>query len=182
MNVFVLGTGRCGSVGFATACGHLSNYTSAHESLSGLAGSDRLDYPDGHIEIDNRLSWFLGSLARQFPDDETFYVHLRRDRQAVVSSFMQRWDSPFRASIIRAFAHGIVMRREDWSDEDVRIVCESYVTTVDDNVAEFLRTRRSMEIWIESAIDDFPGFADRIGATGDLDAAVAELSVRHNAS
>ena len=36
MNVFILNTGRCGSRTFARACAHITNYTSAHESRSGL--------------------------------------------------------------------------------------------------------------------------------------------------
>ncbi len=56
MDVFVLCTGRCGSTTFIKACAHITNYTAAHESRTGLLGSDRLDYPGKHIEADNRLS------------------------------------------------------------------------------------------------------------------------------
>ena len=31
-NVFVLGTGRCGTVTFSAACGHFDNFTAGHES------------------------------------------------------------------------------------------------------------------------------------------------------
>lgn len=182
VNVFVLGTGRCGSVTFATACRHFTNFSVGHESRARLVGPDRLAFPDQHIEVDNRLSWHLGSIGCRFEDDRTFYVHLVRDRAAVIDSFERRWDSPFRASIIRAFAHGIVMRSSDWDDHDRRAVCEAYVTTVEENIREFLAGRDWIEIAIESATDDFPSFADRIGALGDIDAARAEFAVRHNAS
>ena len=65
MNVFILSTGRSGSQTFARACAHVSNYTSAHESRSGLLGDAHFDYPDNHIESDNRLSWMLGRLDRK---------------------------------------------------------------------------------------------------------------------
>ena len=67
-------------------------------------------------------------------------------------------------------------------DADIWHNFDDITQTVDDNIAEFLRTRRSMEIWIESAPDAFPTFAERIGASGDIDAAIAEFGIRHNAS
>ena len=181
-NVFVLGTGRCGSVAFAEACAHLSNFTSGHETRARLVGSDRLDYPQQHIEVDHRLSWFVGPLTQRFDDRQTLYVHLLRDRDSVVDSWVRRWDSPFRASLIRAFGHGIVMRTEDWTDTDIRTVCEAYVDTVRANVDEFISRRDGIRIAIEDCDTEFPHFAHRIGASGDLDAAIAEFGRRHNAS
>lgn len=182
MNIFVLGTGRCGSVTFARACDHFTNYTSGHETLARLVGEDRLDYPPDHIEIDNRLSWFLGPLGARFADDTTLYVHLIREHDAVVDSFVRRWDSPFRASIIRAFGHGIVMRTSDWHDDEIRTVCETYVSTVNDNIREFLRHRDSIEVDIADGASMLPLIADRIGAIGDIEAALSEFTVHHNAS
>ena len=57
MNIFVLCTGRCGSMTFTKACGHIDNFSSAHESRCGRLGNERLAYPENHIEVDNRLSW-----------------------------------------------------------------------------------------------------------------------------
>ncbi|WJI25223.1 hypothetical protein RHP47_05945 [Thermosynechococcus sp. QKsg1] len=51
MNVFVLCTGRCGSVTFAKACTFITNFSSAHESRTFLLGEARLAYPDRHIEF-----------------------------------------------------------------------------------------------------------------------------------
>lgn len=65
-NVFVLCTGRCGSTTlFAQACQHIENYTASHESKIFLLGDKRLEYSQNHIEVDNRLSWFLGSLEKK---------------------------------------------------------------------------------------------------------------------
>ena len=86
MNVFVLNTGRCGSVTFIKACQHISNYTAAHESRSHCIAGERLAFPDNHIEADNRLSWVLGRLDAAYGDN-AIYVHLRRDRTDTIRSF-----------------------------------------------------------------------------------------------
>jgi hypothetical protein len=56
------------------------------------------------------------------------------------------------------------------------------VRSLNANIAEFARTRPSCDVTVETASTDFPAFLDRIGAVGDLDAATAEWSHRHNAS
>jgi hypothetical protein len=90
MNVFVLNTGRCGSTTFAAACAHVTNFTVAHESRVGALGAARFDYPRRHIEVDNRLSWFLGRLEQRW-GQEAFYVHLTRDVEATARSFSARY-------------------------------------------------------------------------------------------
>lgn len=181
-NVFVLGTGRCGTVTLAKACEHISGFSTGHETRARQIGDARFDYPSDHIEVDNRLSWFLGGLGRRFDDDSTLYVHLVRDRSAVVESFERRWDSPFRASIIRAFGHGIVSRSTDWSLDERREVCGFYVDTINQNVAEFVAGRQSIELQLELLDEQFVPFAERIGGRVDADAALAELRVHHNSS
>ncbi|MDN5744085.1 MAG: hypothetical protein L0H31_03070 [Nocardioidaceae bacterium] len=181
-NVFVLCTGRCGSVTFATACGHLSNFTAGHETRSGKIGKARMAYPKGHIEADNRLSWHLALLGQRWDKDGAFYVHLKRDPDAVARSYARRWNGKYRASMIRAFGHGIVMRAKDWPEEKRVDVARFYADTVNANIEEFLKNRPSMTVDLETIETDFPVFLDRIGAEGDLDAAIGEWSVRHNAS
>lgn len=77
-NVFVLCTGRCGSVTFAQAASHVTNASVGHETRSHMVGAARMAYPIGHIEVDNRLSWTLGRLDQAFGRD-AFYVHLLRN-------------------------------------------------------------------------------------------------------
>lgn len=180
MRVFVLGTGRCGTTTFAEACAHFTNFTSAHESRSRFVGEERFAYPNDHIEVDNRLSWMLGSLADRFDGTDVFYVHLRRDASEVVRSFARRWDDGNRASIIRAFAHGIIQRRPDWPTDDIERVCRFYVEVVTANVSAFLATRPSMEMWLPYLRADFPDFMERIGAIGRLEAIRSTLSEVHN--
>lgn len=182
MRVFILSTGRCGSVTFSKACVHLTNYTSGHESRAARVGEHRFEYQDRHIEADNRLSWFLGGLGRRFDPQHTLYVHLTRDSEQVARSFLARWDSPYPASMIRAFGQGIVTHR-GWPEEERLDVCRFYVRTVNDNIAQFMRHQPlTMSVRLEAVRDDFPRFLDRIDAEGDLTAARAEWSTRHNAS
>lgn len=180
MRVFVLSTGRCGSTTFARSCAHLSNVTAGHETLARRELFDaRFDYPDEHVEVDNRLSWFLGGLGRRFDGEEVLYVHLLRDEEAVAHSFERRWGR----GIIAAFADGIMMPgRSSWAPEERLNVCRFYVQTVTANIEEYVRTRPSMQVRVENIGRDFARFLDRIGAAGDLDAAMGEWTVRHNAS
>ena len=182
MRVFVLGTGRCGTTTFIRACEHLHDFTSGHETRGRSIGDERLDYPDQHIEADNRLSWMLGPLGERFDGTDVLYVHLRRRRGEVIDSFARRWDSPHRTNILKAFAHGIIMRPSDWPDDRVLDVCAYYVDVVTSNIEVFLRGRRAMEMWLHELPETFVDFVDAIGGTGDIDRACAELAVRHNAS
>ena len=193
----MLSTGRCGSTTFAEACAHLDNYTSGHETRWNASPAERLDYPDGHIEVDNRLSWQLGRLDARYPDAR--YVHLLRDPEAVAQSYAARWwydPHPPGASIPRkirtrlqkmpgvfvmhAWAYSLWGREHPWDEAERLDVVRAYVDTVTSNIELFLRSRPHRTVHLETAAQDFPEFCDWISAEGDVDAAVAEFSVRHN--
>lgn len=194
MRVFVLNTGRCGSMTFTRASNHATNYSTGHETRSSLVGADRLAYPDQHIEADNRLSWFLGGLDSRYGSD-AFYVHLVRDPAAVAASFVRRWPRPGgldflrrlrpharREGIIAAFAHSIVMQ-DRWSPNDRLRVAQFYVETVTKNIEAFLRDKPlQLTVSVDSFRDDYQRFWAAVGAQGDLVAALAELDVLYNAS
>ncbi len=181
--VFVLSTGRCGSTTFIRACDHLTNYTSGHETRAARAGEKRFDYPERHIESDNRLSWMLGDLGRRFDPKQTLYVHLTRDREEVARSFLKRFDNPSRAGIITAFSHAIVMHRRDWPPRQQIDLCRFYVDVVTSNIEAFLEHQpHTLAVRLETADTDFPRFLSMIRAEGDLEAAQGEWGVRHNAS
>lgn len=182
MRVFVLNTGRCGSSTFVRACEHLTNYTAGHETNAKVVGEQRFVYPDDHVEADNRLAWFLGGLSERY-GDAPLYVHLRRDAEAVARSFLSRFPNErFGANMIRAFANGIVMRRQPWPEDERLEVCRFYVDTVTSNIESFLADKpHTMTVWLEDAGDWFPAFWRAIGAEGDLEAAMSEFEVRHNA-
>jgi hypothetical protein len=182
VRVFILNTGRCGSTTIIRACEHLTNYTAGHETRARAIGDGRLRYPDRHVEADNRLSWFLGDLGERF-GDEPLYVHLRRDPELVAASYLRRWRSPYVSSMVRAFAHGLVIHNKQWPEADRLDVCRFYVRTVTKNIEAFLADKtNTMTVWLEDATTWFPTLWDRIGGEGDLDAAMSEFGVRHNAS
>jgi hypothetical protein len=176
VNVFILSTGRSGSQTFARACAHLTNYTSAHESRSGLLGDAHLDYPDNHIESDNRLSWLLGRLDRKF-GDRAFYVHLTRDIGPVAAS----WAKRAHTGMMNAYRYAILWHcPKDATPYEVAL---DYCETVEANIRLFLRDKKNwMDFRLEEGRERFPEFWRRIGAEGDLEAALAEFDVRHNAA
>jgi hypothetical protein len=176
LNVFVLCTGRCGSTTFARAASHISNYTADHEARVQRLGDERLSYPPNHIEADNRLVWILGRLEESF-GKEAFYVHLKRDPEAVARSFDQRWG--IRTGIITAYRNGILSGAEGADPYDI---CIDLIHTVEANISAFLADKpRQMEFELESAERDWLKFWDAIDAEGDLGASLAEWRVAHNA-
>ncbi|MGH6950557.1 MAG: hypothetical protein ACREH4_06775 [Vitreimonas sp.] len=185
MNVFVLCTGRCGSLTFSKACAHITNYTSGHETRISHIGEERLAYADRHIEIDNRLSWVLGRLDRVYGDSAA-YVHLTRDRAAVAKSLRKR--STF--GIMKAYKQGVLMKayqRGALLDPKTRSsdleIAHDYIETVESNIALFLANKSKVTpVRLETAQEDFPAFWRNIGAEGDMEAAVREWGARYNAS
>jgi len=156
---------------FAHACAHLTNYTSAHESLVDQIGDARFAYPENHIEADNRLTWHLGQLGDKYDGSAVLYVHLQRDPEKIAQSFLKRWeDIQFGSAILPAFANGIVMREKPWPVERRIEVCRFYVDTVISNTEAFIKSRPHMTVELEDGGVTFNHFLDRIGAVGDLDA------------
>ncbi|MEN8202594.1 MAG: hypothetical protein ABFS28_08370 [Bacteroidota bacterium] len=181
MRVFILSTGRNGSLSFARACSHISNYTSGHESRARILGKDRFLYPDQHIETDNRLSWFLGSLDHSF-GNEAYYVHLVRNKEETVRSYNRRWIR--NGSLIRAYCEGIQQISLHKLDEQRRLdVVGDFYERVNDNIRHFLKDKEhKMRIQIEKIEEEFPEFWEWIGAEGDLDRAMESFAQRHNRS
>ena len=179
MRVFILSTGRCGSTSFAKACSHISNYTSAHESLSNRFGPERFNYPDQHIEIDNRLSWHLGQLDSNFGDN-AIYILLKRDREKVALSYLDRF--LIKGSIMDAFCEGIRMTPPTQLNKQEKLQsCYDYIDTVNSNIRSFLSNKtRCMTINIEHIHEEFPDFWNYINADGNLEDALNEFDLRHN--
>lgn len=176
MNVFVLNTGRCGSTTLVEACSHITNFSAAHESRAACLGIERFAFPLNHIEADNRLSWVLGRLDQAFGDSAR-YVHLIRDREATAASFARRYDG----GIMRAYRKGILF--EHAAGKEAIDVCRDYCDTVNSNIAHFLKDKSyTMEFHLENAKEDFRRFWDWMGAEGDLESALAEWDLKHNAS
>lgn len=181
MNVFILCTGRSGSVSFIEACKFITNFSAGHETRSRLLGDERLNYPLKHIEADNRLSWILGRLEMKY-GAEAFYVHLKREAQPTAQSFMKRFDN--RGSIIRSFAEGIHLQPiKNLTEDDKLQVCLDYVETVNGNIEAFLKDKpKVLTMNLENIQEDFKVFWNRIGAEGNLEKALEEFQMKHNKS
>ena len=176
MNVFILNTGRCGSSTFIKACEHISNYSAAHESRTTLIGEQRLTYPAQHIEADNRLSWLLGRLDKQYADD-ALYVHLSRNQQQTIESFSKRADF----GIMQAYKEGILLGGE--SNQTSEQIAKDYIDTVESNIEFYLKDKtHKMDFSLDNAKQDFETFWEFISAEGDLQAALDEWDVSYNAS
>jgi hypothetical protein len=147
-----------------------------------MLGDDRVEFPDRHIEIGNRLPWFLGRLDERF-GQEAFYVHLQRDPAAVARSYAGRLKGAPNSGIIAAYASQIA-RQQDWAErDDVLPICEDYVRTVAENIRLFLKDKpHQMDFWLENAATDWPRFWQAIAAEGDDQAALGTLSQRINAT
>jgi hypothetical protein len=211
MRVFVLTTGRSGSTTFAAACSHLTNFTSGHESRWNSSPHERLEFPDGHIEIDNRLTWFSGMLHARYPAAR--YVHLTRDPDMVARSFQRRWayDPPLRGAgvpnattrarrrlsrafgatprqvhpgvgAVTMFAYPMFGRSDPWPHHSRLEVCRMFVDVVNSNIAEYLRDKPHLTIDLADAAARFPEFSYWIGGVGDVRAGVREFTVRRNAT
>ena len=176
MNIFILNTGRCGSTTFIKACEHITNFSSAHESLSNKIGVERLAYPNQHIEADNRLSWLLGRLDSIYGND-AFYVHLNRNKQKTINSFSKREDY----GIMKAYKEGILLGGE--SEQTALQIAQDYIETTEYNIEFFLKDKTNKMLFsLENAVHDFEIFYNKIAAKGDLQAALNEFTINHNAS
>lgn len=177
MNVFVVGTGRCGTVTFTRACQHMTNYSAAHEQRKGLQLLE-FDYPPNHIAVDPHLSWVLALLIDAHPD--AFYVHLTRNRAAAANSFFRRGRAQTRgiAPIMNSALH---MNCYGLSDDEYLAVCGAFHDVVNAMVRRQLRGTRHWTLSIDEPRVKFEQFWDMIGAEGDRGAALAEFKVRHNA-
>ena len=170
MRIFVLCTGRCGSRSFARACEHMTNFTVGHETRRTKMGADRFAYPNYHIEVDNRLAWMLGRLARAHPDAR--YVHFRRDPEAVAHSFAGR--PPQDWSLAHTYAMGVLTLGQAGMDE-----CRDMVDTITANIQLLPRlwrfADRMIDVWLERP-ETFRAFWQWAKAEGDLDEAVASFA------
>jgi hypothetical protein len=231
MNVFVLCTGRCGSVTFSKACGHITNFTSGHESRRKVWGAARFAYSDNHIETDNRLAWLLGRLDAAHGRDAR-YVWLTRNEDDVVESFVRKDADAGIGQIVTAYHEGIIgalhatnVRIDQDAEtvtvrdgavvisDDVRaqmlreygrgdkfmlpkdhpvsqavrvvhlpMIVRDMVRTISANIALFLKDKECLPVRLERSGGDFTEFWRWIGAEGDLNAALGEWGIRHNAS
>lgn len=181
MKIVVLCTGRNGSVTFSKACTHIENYSVGHESYTQELGEERFDFPENHIEIDNRLCWHVGEIDKYFGND-VMYVYLKRNKQKVRDSFKKRLKN--RSSIISAYAESIKMvPPEDLKPDERTQIAEDYIETIESNVDLLWKDKdNTMVIRLEDITSDFKKFWNKIKAEGDLDRALDEFNKTYNKS
>lgn len=146
-----------------------------------MLADERLNYPINHIEGDNRLTWFLGQLDEKYGND-AFYVHLMRERSGTVASYARRWGSE--VTIVKAFGESILIRKSDQiSDIEKLQISSDYYDAANANIRLFLKDKtQKMEMYLATLSKDFEQFWQRIGAEGNLEKALEELSQKHNSS
>jgi hypothetical protein len=155
----------------------MTNYTASHELRIAEIGAQRLDYPDHHIEADNRLAWFLGRLDEAYGDN-AFFVHLTRPRNKVAESYARRADF----GLMHAYKNGILGYPKQTNYDAIDIAFDA-CDTIDANIRLFLRDKsHTMPFALENAAIDFGQFWSWIGAEGDHQAALAEWRVKTNTS
>lgn len=166
---------------FVRACEHIRNFTAGHETQAKNIEADKFSYPDNHIEADNRLSWFLGQMDKEY-GDKAYYVVLKREKANVVASFNKRWKN--QGSIIKAFGRGILMQKlRNLTEPELLQLCDLFYDTVYDNIDLFTKDKSHvLPIRIENIKQDFRKFWHWIGAEGDIDLALAEFDKVHNKS
>ena len=171
MRVFVLSPQRCGSVSFSQACKNIKNFTSGHETREELG----INYPDNHIEIDNRLVFFLGRIGQTYGND-SIYIYLKRNPEKVANSCLNRYNK----GIMRAYHKRILLFKPNATKFEV---CLDYVKTVNSNIEYFLKDKtKIIEVNVENFEEDFTKFWNFIKAEGNLQQALKDLDVKHNAS
>jgi hypothetical protein len=105
-----------------------------------------------------------------------------RDFDATVDSFYHRLqNSSYRASIMNAFAHGILMKPGDWQIDQERDLAAFYVQTVRSNIDLFLKDRVHHTVHLEDGGESFNEFLQMIDAEGDMEKVRSTWLTVHNA-
>lgn len=157
MRVFVVGTGRCGSVTFYQACKSLAaaGYTAAHESHENSIPGVFPGYPDNHIEVSPPLAPAVALLKKNYPGSK--WVHLKREQQACVRSLSYSLWSP-----MEWYSRLVFM---GWHPMHLIDVANSYYAITNAAIEDALRDTDHMTIQIEDAASQWQTFCTWIGAT-----------------
>lgn len=167
MRVFVIGTGRCGSVSFRVACSFMTNYTTGHETKCGL-----LEYPDNFIEVNPHLRCCVAHVANKYPD--ALWVHLLRKPETCIPSLA----ALDHGAIMRAYAslYGSVMPSENIAD-----IAYRYYWAETDAIRSHLKSvAKSHTMHLETIQDEWAHFWNLIGAEGNYAASLHSWGTPHN--
>lgn len=167
MRVFVLGTGRCGTVTFSKACQEIMNFTSSHELKTSFnrEAFGCFEFSDNHIEIDPRLSYHYPILKQKYP--EAYFFHLKRNRKDCVSSLSKR----------RSLQHYSVFHY-GWFNGDYNKAAEIYYDNTTTMLESFINDTYTLHL--ENLQKDFTKFCKIINANYDYKKTEVILERKYN--
>lgn len=170
MRVFVIGTGRCGTVSFREACRHIENFSDGHESRCGL-----LEYPDNHIEVNPQARGLVKHLAQKYP--EARWVHLIRDPETCIPSLaamgrgiIMEYYGRINPSVQISPSNGDIAYRFYWQENDL----------IEVQLEHLVPPAQRMKIRLETVREQWRTFWDWIGARGDFAASLASWDTPRN--
>lgn len=173
MRVFVVGTGRCGTVTFYQACMEIANYTAGHESKNGEDQIGDWSFPDNHAEVSCNLLWGIPALRERYP--KAFWVHLTRERAACVDSLRQNCSRSQ-----EMFAQQWWFFRHEVDPNRRARIAETYYDSYNALVRRLLPPT-ALTLQLESIRESWPEFWEKIGAQGDLAASLLHWGRKYNA-
>ena len=147
MQIFVVGTGRCGTSTFYNACQHVTNYTCRHEICYLHLIKQQLI---NAIEVNGGLTFFIPQLRRQY--QRAKWVHMIRDREACIKSLAEQ-----AGQSVRYWAN--VWLQWESSDAELPVAAGLFYDSVNDLIVSQLPEVFTFRL--ESAYEqDWPEFWD----------------------
>jgi hypothetical protein len=139
---------------------------------------DRVAYPSGHIEVDNRLTHYLDLVEERF-GDSAGYVFIDRDPDDTAMSYLERWN--LSVSVVRSHASGTLMSPGAKSKLERFRIARDYVDLTNAKIATTLARREHVcTVRLDEVEDDFRLFWKYFEIEGNLDKAIDEFGNRHN--
>lgn len=175
-NVFVISPGRTGTAALSKALVHLDGFTAGHETADGELAANRFPYPERHVEIDNRLTWMLGTLVKAHAPEETLIILVKRDRDAVAKSYLQRFLVP--NGILASYSDGVIRHGGRTLE-----VARDYVSTVYDQLDLLKTSGFEVAEFEHQELRELVRFIfDRLGDPGSLEDALEAIASPINSS
>lgn len=168
MNIFVVGTGRCGTVTFSKAAAHCTNYSVGHETKAGRVAD--WHYPDNHIEVSSQLVIAIPLLRKRYPDAQ--WIHLVREREACSRSLARM------THVMRAFSWVWFQQPAPSLPAAGEVVYDLVNGLCEDMLGESWDYYR---LQLERVHDDWRVCWDFMECEGDYEKSLAEWNTRHNA-
>jgi hypothetical protein len=173
MNIFVTGTGRCGTTTFSKACSHIKNYTSGHETKAGIINRK---YPNNHIEVDPRLFWNINKFFDLNNSLDYYIVHLIREPKSCINSIASRKSTK---NLWIPFTY----QKKNPSKEEIFLASENYYYFVNSTISKVFENCSNYQLFkLENAEEDWYNFWNNIQAKGDYEKALKEFKIKYNAS